>query len=238
MVRSTLSYVAEGYSEVLQIQSTQFHALLILFPDFKKDFKMQTTGVIDYLRNTLTEMPAQKKYLNIDEKLKPEKPQRRSEKLIILPRSIFYRVWEYLEISGYCLGSFYLEMYEKATFEKSIVFFVLQYVFDVWNLVRIFIRFQRAYYDNYGVLITDIDMISKYYRKSIDFKIDIITIIPFDVVKFFMFKNHHLMQYLMTAILRMPKLLRLKFLFMFANEKMDKLNVNIMKIRLFQIFNV
>lgn len=236
--RQTISFIAKGHVEILTIQTSHFHSILSKYRGIRQHFKSLTSLNVDYLINA-------NKFYNIGPirskmKIKTSgdlKKKRKYKRIFscnrrgnygllskVYKRNTAMKIWEMFIVGFVCYLGFTLEIYQKNTEDGSILLITILYLFDFLFLIKIYMQFHTTYDDERGLLVTDRVLIAKrYLRKRLGFRIDVITIIPFELVALFTGK----LKLLVWSHARTLRLLRVFLVIDYFRGRNQKLNINV-----------
>lgn len=101
---------------------------------------------------------------------------------------------------------------------------VIGYLIDIIILIRVYLEFHFSYYDKYGNYVIKMEKIRKKYMKDkTKLSFDIVSNIPLDLLALFVEEPW---KYRILSVLRMNRMLRLRYIFDFHKSKANSLMVN------------
>lgn len=189
--RQTLMMVAKSNVEMLEIFSIRFHYVTLKYLKFYKRFRRLTALNVDYIESYMTinkpiistvYLDSQKghRLYNLYVRLNP-----------LHTENVYLRVFSVLVLVCVDFLGFHVELYQKITLDNANLLLAWMYLLDFIYLVKIYINFNTCYKDEFGMIIRNRRNIAlKYVRDKVQFYIDILSTIPFEIICIF-FTNYN-----------------------------------------------
>lgn len=193
-MRQTLTLVAKGHVELLVINNKIFHSILSRYTSQKEQYKQLTYFHTDFLvgRSSIKGESNSEKPISSN---KTSRKRRLYQTYKKIKKPSFFKkvyhgknikVWKIFVLVIVCFIGFMIELYQKNSLDTHIYILTTLYIFDLIFIINIYLNFHVAYYDDFGILVTDLKKISKRYRrKKFGFWMDLISCLPIEVIAFF-----------------------------------------------------
>nr|XP_032525964.1 uncharacterized protein LOC116776822 [Danaus plexippus plexippus] len=145
---------------------------------------------------------------------------------LLKPGSKLYQGYGYITCA-IATANYVLALYELVTLNDCFIIFWLQYFFDVFFYVKIYLSMHGGYLNRHGDLILDSSKCrARYYRHKLWMWSDLVANLPTELLGFCFFKSVTAMHYL-----RANKLLRIKYLVEFYRTTSAELTNNLTKLQ-------
>lgn len=191
LMRQTLTMVAKGHVELLVITNVDFHNILSQYNTQKEQYKQLTYIHVDYLLGTAQRKKSAYVETRIDNKHKKRKLCknckcfRRPKFFKKVYQGKLVKIWKLIVLFEVCFFGYMLELYQKNSYDMNIYLLAVLYTLDVIFIINIYISFHVAYYDEFGIVVTDLKLIgNRYMKKKFGFWMDIFSCIPADLIAF------------------------------------------------------
>lgn len=243
--RRTLTVVAKGHVELLEIDTMNFYTVLNRYIKLKMQFKKFTMVNTDYLIGGKLPKITQ---ISFGEEKKQERQRKdlkhslRIKHKTILGRIISYlfstrhrskttKIWDFYILFVVCFFGAIVEMYRVTMKDHALTLTIILYLFDFFYIVRIYINFHMSFTDEMGAFMTNRRAIIKHYmRERAGFRIDILTVIPFEFIAFIFFLNPYIF-WTLFIYCRCNRFIRLFFVFDYFRKTNKKVSINVHRVK-------
>lgn len=240
--RRTLTMVAKGHVELLEIDTMNFYTVLNRYFKLKMQFRRKTMVNTDYLAGGRLPKIAQLTF-------KEEKVQRTKEAKVravkqktILTRCIgclfatrrkstLTTIWDSFILVVVCFLGCIIELYRVTMTDRAIVLTAILYTFDFFYIIRIYINFHMSFTDDMGTYMTNRRAIIRHYaRKPAGFLMDFLTVVPIEFVAFPFFNDQRIF-WIIFICCRSNRFLRLFFVYDYFRKTNKKININVHRVK-------
>lgn len=239
-MRQTLTMVAKGHVEVLVIDSLLFHSILSRYSEERKQFELLTAIHVDYLvgktqTDNIVVTAKKASVFNIIKKRKRVCKCYVPSFLKTVYTGRVIKIWETFILSVVCYIGFIFELYQKNSRDNSIYLLGILYFSDLLFIIKIYLKFHTGYLDEFGLMVTKLNMISKQYLwDPFGFLVDISSTVPFEIIAVF-FKNKDNIGTVITFG-RMNRLIRVVHVIRYFHSVNRKLHINVFVMRTLYLF--
>lgn len=137
----------------------------------------------------------------------------------IIPSNYFYEMWYVFFLFSICIFSFALDFYQIGIGTSYQIYFVVALI-DVCYIINIYLRCHLAFANIHGDYIEDLTTITRLYLQSRDFKLDILTLIPFFLIPLFVpTKTRRAWWYLFNTLCHLNRLIRIRYIYKALDRK-------------------
>lgn len=242
--RRTLTMVAKGHVELLEINTINFYTILNRYGKLKAQFKKMTMINVDYLAGgrlpKITRIAAEPQRRQ-EHHARESKHVRVRQKTILT--QIFghmfsirgmtrgMQIWDSFILIVVCFIGFIVELYRFTMSDRALTLTILLYLFDFLYIVRIYLKFHMSFVDEMGAFMTNRKSIAKHYLKTQNgFRLDIITIIPFEFIAGVFIHNEALF-WKIFIYSRCNRFIRLFFVVDYFRKTNKKININVYRVK-------
>lgn len=235
--RHTLTMVAKGHVEVLEISTTDFYEVLNSYARLRTEFRKLTAINVDYLVGG--PLPPISRVIEPVEIAQRDQGRTKRKLNMTLKnffvgvhnRSTGIKVWELTTLVLTCFCGFNLELYRVAVRDTSFAILSVLYFFDFLYTIKIYLKFHTGYDDEFGILVVDKRLVAKHYLKApFGFWIDFVSVIPLEVIALMFYSQEYIFSVLWMYC-RCNRFIRVFFVIEYFQTMNKKVNVNVYTIR-------
>lgn len=242
--RRTLTMVAKGHVELLEIDTMNFYTILNRYAKLRAQFKKMTMINVDYLAGG--RLPKMTQATNEQQNRSKESKHLRIKQKTILGRIInqmfsirhttnVTNIWDSFILIVVCFFGFIVELYRVTMKDRALYLIIMLYLFDFMYIVRIYIKFHMVFVDEMGTFVTNRKAIVKYYlKKRSGFRVDIATVVPLELIAFAFFYDKTLF-WTIFIYCRCNRFIRLFFVVDYFRTTNKKININVYRVKALQM---